>query len=316
MLFRCLFGVAAIACTATLLLSFHGVVASENYTEEYPQLTECTQRGISLCYTQYAAVFYWPILPRNKEGEFNEEAYRLACRFFNETSNCYEGFTRCPESMRSNFTRREKGYRAYRALVCNTEVFKGAITARNCTDPAKLRACFANETGDLITADMEYEESHCLSSPTARVCYEPSWIASCPMPLPSTLEVVKKVLDATEWMHDCKRMYRHEDAPNDTDAAEETRRDAVVIPDNLAAEAAGTRAILRENAQAIASLIEKVKIMQEANEHQAKETTKSFKQLTTSLESIEGALHALLIESARRSGSHSESPEEKARLLF
>ncbi|KAK8780344.1 hypothetical protein V5799_018316 [Amblyomma americanum] len=132
----CLVALGALAFTATFVLRFHGVFASENNIEDHPQLTECTERGVARCYMAYSMVFHRPQLQWNDTAEFNEQAFGEACRAFNETSHCYEGFTRCPASMRSNFTRREEGYRALRAFVCDTQAFKvtfitagGAVTA-------------------------------------------------------------------------------------------------------------------------------------------------------------------------------------------
>ncbi|XP_077523693.1 uncharacterized protein LOC144134721 [Amblyomma americanum] len=196
-------GMRTVFCAVAFVLNFHAIITAG----EAPQLTECTKEGIYDCYTGYDNVFQRPELQRNDEGQFNEEAYREACSGFTETSSCYAGFTHCPESMRSNFTRREGGYRAFRALVCDTEALKVAISAKNCTDPIKMRACMSEHHGNLSGSHARFEEILCRWLKAERVCYDASWTSECPWSLEFTKTFVTRTLDSADVLHDCESMY-------------------------------------------------------------------------------------------------------------
>ncbi|XP_077521050.1 uncharacterized protein LOC144132481 isoform X2 [Amblyomma americanum] len=207
-------------------------------------------------------------------------------RAFNETSHCYEGFTRCPASMRSNFTRREEGYRALRAFVCDTQAFKAAMMGRNCTDSAKMNECMKEDLDAFTSRNIEFREYGCRLIYAERKCFEMSWIPSCPMPLNTTMAIVTKTEDILQSLQDCKSMYSEEGTSNGSNATTGNRSKSVT-------EEAEMRALLQENAQAIAALTDKVK-----------ENDKFFKQQTASMESIEGALQELRKEIHRRCGCH------------
>ncbi|XP_077521051.1 uncharacterized protein LOC144132482 isoform X1 [Amblyomma americanum] len=196
--------------------------------------------------------------------------------------------------MRSNFTRREEGYKALRALVCDTEKLKGGFTARNCSDLTKLGECVSKQIDGFDPKGDDPVERICGNLPAQEVCYNESWISSCPMSLPSAVAVVKDILDAIELIHDCKSMYGHEGTTS------ETRSDAVSL-NNLAAEVAEIRALLRENTHAVVALTDKVK-----------ENNKILKQHTASVEHVEGALR----EFGRSCKPHSEAPAEQPRVVF
>ncbi|XP_077521052.1 uncharacterized protein LOC144132482 isoform X2 [Amblyomma americanum] len=153
--------------------------------------------------------------------------------------------------MRSNFTRREEGYKALRALVCDTEKLKGGFTARNCSDLTKLGECVSKQIDGF---DPKGDD------PVERIC----------------------------------GMYGHEGTTS------ETRSDAVSL-NNLAAEVAEIRALLRENTHAVVALTDKVK-----------ENNKILKQHTASVEHVEGALR----EFGRSCKPHSEAPAEQPRVVF
>ncbi|XP_070385415.1 uncharacterized protein [Dermacentor albipictus] len=109
----------------------------------FEELKDCSRYEIHYCYRQYTRLLFWTKLQQKNEGHFDVEAYRKACSELTETSNCYAGLTRCSQTMRANFTRRENGYRALRALVCDTPTLQGFVMARNCTNVENFKACAA-----------------------------------------------------------------------------------------------------------------------------------------------------------------------------
>uniref|UniRef100_A0A023G5R6 Putative secreted protein n=1 Tax=Amblyomma triste TaxID=251400 RepID=A0A023G5R6_AMBTT len=197
----------AIFYASAFLLSFHAGTTAEVGRQSPPELIECTKEGIADCYTGYDNVFQRRELQMNAEGQFNEEAYRRACSALDETSSCYVGFTRCPESMRSNFTRREEGYRMFRTFVCNTEALKAAISIKNCTDPEKIRTCIVERHGNLNRTDARFEEILCRWLEGERDCYKNGLSSVCPWSLEEIKASVARSLNTLELLHDCRSTY-------------------------------------------------------------------------------------------------------------
>ncbi|XP_072141362.1 uncharacterized protein [Dermacentor andersoni] len=106
------------------VLTSHMIAAQVEDLPPFEELKGCSTYEIFSCYQQYTRLLSWVTLVENSEGRSVAEAYRKACSDLTETSNCYAGLTRCSENLRANFTRRENGYRALRALVCDTSTLQ------------------------------------------------------------------------------------------------------------------------------------------------------------------------------------------------
>ncbi|KAK8775871.1 hypothetical protein V5799_030784, partial [Amblyomma americanum] len=280
-------------------------------TPDTPELTECTQKEITRCYTEYVEIFYSYAPQHGSENTLSEDAYTKVCSAFNETSSCYAGFDRCPDSVKANFTRREEGYRALRALACDKEAYKGVTTVRLCPDPRKMRECMEEEHGE-FEFDRDYEKLFCRYGPTQKMCFEKTLNSSCPLSVESRQTAITKIMAAAELIHDCERMYQR--APK-VHRSNITAGDPAAL-EKLGAEVAEMQNLQRKALQTLYTLLEKVESMDRAGKRERIEDAKIVHQQMKSIEALEGVVQGLQKDIAQRCKSDSESPDEKSRGLF
>ncbi|XP_070385414.1 uncharacterized protein [Dermacentor albipictus] len=172
----------------------------------FEELKDCSRYEIHYCYRQYTRLLFWTKLQQKNEGHFDVEAYRKACSELTETSNCYAGLTRCSQTMRANFTRRENGYRALRALVCDTPTLQGFVMARNCTNVENFKACAA-EYKELFNAtyDDHYSpELPCSINRMEKACCEKGLNSACAVSLERRKKIYSRTLDIFAELYDCQ----------------------------------------------------------------------------------------------------------------
>ncbi|KAK8772356.1 hypothetical protein V5799_024399, partial [Amblyomma americanum] len=69
----------ALVFAAALVQSFHVIIAVEAGTPDTPELTECTQKEITRCYTEYVEIFYSYAPQHGSENTLSEDAYTKVC---------------------------------------------------------------------------------------------------------------------------------------------------------------------------------------------------------------------------------------------
>ncbi|XP_077521029.1 uncharacterized protein LOC144132469 isoform X2 [Amblyomma americanum] len=204
-------GFMATAFAGALLLSFYVVSALPEGTPRTPVMTKCTQQEISRCYEEYDNIFYTYAPAYGSANTLSDEVYNKACSVFTEASSCYEvGFNRCHYSRKANFTRREEGYKAFRALACDKEAYKHVFAARDCVEPRKMRNCIADEHGeDEMENDYDKlwakdkEQLFCRYGPTQKMCYDKAW-NSYTMSPEARQTAATRIMDAGELIRDCE----------------------------------------------------------------------------------------------------------------
>uniref|UniRef100_A0A023G5Y5 Putative secreted protein n=1 Tax=Amblyomma triste TaxID=251400 RepID=A0A023G5Y5_AMBTT len=301
-------GFRTAAFTAAVMLSFCAVSAFQDEEGGTTELTECTQQEIARCYTQYVRNFYSYSPPYGSDITLSEDTYNEVCRGFNETSSCYAGFDRCPDSMKANFTRREEGYRALRALACDREAYQDALKVRYCVDPRKMGECIVEEHGE-YELDRNFEKFFCAYSPTQKACYDRAWNASCTLPLEARRTAVTRIMTTGELIHDCERMYQRAPKPRSTNASASDPE----APGNCTAEISELKTLQRKALQTLYSLLEKVEAMEEAYKKEHIENAKIAHQQTKSIEALELVVQGLQRDIAQRRLSESQTPSERSR---
>ncbi|XP_050052831.2 uncharacterized protein [Dermacentor andersoni] len=188
------------------VLTSHMIAAQVEDLPPFEELKGCSTYEIFSCYQQYTRLLSWVTLVENSEGRSVAEAYRKACSDLTETSNCYAGLTRCSENLRANFTRRENGYRALRALVCDTSTLQGYVMTRNCTNVEEFKAC-ADEYKKLFNAtydDPYSPELPCSINRMEKACYEKGLNSPCAVSLERRKQICIRILDMFAELYDCR----------------------------------------------------------------------------------------------------------------
>lgn len=111
------------------LLGFLHLVSSK----QRPLPEECYADVGSRCLASYRSS-----LVGNFDGN-----YEKACRNVTAKYPCHQRIASCPEPVRSNFSRQEKGYEALRDFICDRKAFQDFLTASQCRDFEKSRICEA-----------------------------------------------------------------------------------------------------------------------------------------------------------------------------
>ncbi|XP_077497275.1 uncharacterized protein LOC144107915 isoform X2 [Amblyomma americanum] len=191
---RVVTGLSMTAFKALALFSCAVLVASD---QEHSH--ECEERSVRLCYDSY---HHYLLAPRAEENPVkSDQEIEKQCREIKNKSSCHQRLARCPEEVRTNFSRQERGYEAIRDLFCDQKTARDYYTSLSCRDGAKLIPCHEKHKEDFAS---EYATNiGCGLAKAALACYESSFSSNCPLSLQSAKSAHSRSENALLQLYGC-----------------------------------------------------------------------------------------------------------------
>uniref|UniRef100_A0A023G1W6 Putative secreted protein n=1 Tax=Amblyomma triste TaxID=251400 RepID=A0A023G1W6_AMBTT len=162
---------------------------------------ECDPEDVSKCYANYLTILWRPKGDAAGEGEVTNEDIAKRCSEIKAKVECHQRIAGCPEEVRRNFTRRERGYEAVRDLFCNEAAARDYYTAVRCQDGEKFVQCHDKQMEGITPENTK--DPTCKLSQANIECYETAFSSNCGLSLKSAKAALLKGEEAVLLLADC-----------------------------------------------------------------------------------------------------------------
>uniref|UniRef100_A0A0C9RY22 Putative secreted protein n=1 Tax=Amblyomma americanum TaxID=6943 RepID=A0A0C9RY22_AMBAM len=159
----------------------------------------CSPQSLSRCYEDYRAQLWGSGRQPGNDG------YAGICRSIKMKSLCHRTISSCPEAVKANFSRQERGYEALRDIVCDEQAFQDYREAKSCQDGAKLQTCEDEQVPPFLPENpaQEMDDYGCRLFQAATTCYDEAFRSDCSMSLKSAKAAFTKGQSAVLMLTGC-----------------------------------------------------------------------------------------------------------------